>query len=451
MARERQAFRRLAVFAGGCTPAAAQAVCGADARTLGALVDKGLLGVENDRRRMLETIREYAQERLDDSPEAAALRERHALHFLELAERAAPELRRGTADARWLEVLDLERANLRTALAWMLAREDGERAQRLVCALFRFWHDRGPHDEACDSFARALALPSPPERRAAALCLGSIPAWWSGETALSKVWAEEGHAPARRAGDLVSASVALLSIGIAVLHQARDEEARARLEEALETARASGDTWAVGVALFTLLNVFGPRDAQLARRLSEEAGRLDDLNASTASLLEYARGWVAEGNGDLDTAATQYRRSYDAARAIGFHRTFCAPGTNLGWIAYKRGDVAEATALLSESAVVSAESGVREQLAVAVAYLAVLVATHRDPLRGAELRGAIERYRETVDEVAITELHDGTYDPYFAGPRAAVGEAAWAAAFERGRALMLDEAARLALAAFPTR
>ena len=134
---EQQLFHRLAVFAGGCTLEAAEEVCHADLDTLQSLVEKSLLRFSNERYWMLETIREYAGERLEHGDERAALRGRHAEHFVSLAERAEPELE-GADGAWWLDHLDADRGNFRLALAWLgMVGANGLRL-RLVGALWRF-------------------------------------------------------------------------------------------------------------------------------------------------------------------------------------------------------------------------------------------------------------------------------------------------------------------------
>jgi predicted ATPase/transcriptional regulator with XRE-family HTH domain len=151
---ERTLFARLSVFAGGCTLEAAEAICNAsgDLATyvldwLAALVDKSLLLQEQTadgepRFVMLETIGEYAQERLEQSGETAMLQEAHLAYFLRLAEQAEPELT-GPRQAEWLERLEGEHDNLRAALAWALEHSLSESGARLAGALWRFWFMRG--------------------------------------------------------------------------------------------------------------------------------------------------------------------------------------------------------------------------------------------------------------------------------------------------------------------
>src|ERR1700680_512782 len=141
-------FRRLAVFAGGFGLEAVEAVHGTDALpVLLRLIDKSLVVMERrgrgQRYRLLETVRQYAEEKLVDSGEAAALRERHRDWNLALAEDAVAGLS-GPDQVEWLERLEMEHDNLRAALAWCQADPEGaEQEERLAGGLGRFWRDRG--------------------------------------------------------------------------------------------------------------------------------------------------------------------------------------------------------------------------------------------------------------------------------------------------------------------
>ena len=141
---ERRLFARLAVFAGECTLAAAEEVCGAQIDTLHSLVAKNLLRHANERYWMLETIREYANDRFDE----LAVRSRHAEYFLMLAEEAAPHLVVGAGDPTpWVDRLAAEHDNLRAAYDFFDANGKVELQQRLAAALWRFWQIRGYYAE----------------------------------------------------------------------------------------------------------------------------------------------------------------------------------------------------------------------------------------------------------------------------------------------------------------
>jgi predicted ATPase len=140
---ERQLFARLDVFAGGCTLEATELVAQADLDTLQSVVGKSLLRHTQERFWMLETIREYAAERLEQSGEADELQRRHAEYFLALAEEVEPNLVGIGSHTEWLDRLEREHNNLRAAMDWLEASGESEHALRLAAALWRFWDLRG--------------------------------------------------------------------------------------------------------------------------------------------------------------------------------------------------------------------------------------------------------------------------------------------------------------------
>jgi predicted ATPase len=438
---EQRLFVRLGVFADGWTLEAA-GVCDTGAGELASLVEKSLLRAGDNRWWMLETVREYAAEALALSGEADEICRRHADHFIALAERAAPKLRRGTEDLVWLDLLDAERANLRAALTWLIERADGDAAQRLVHALFHFWHDRGPTREAFEWYERALALPSPPSRRAAALCHGSVFAAWASEHMLSRAWAEEGLPLARAGGDHLSVVAALQILGF---HRRREdlEEGAALLEEAVSVARASGDQWALGITLFTLLNCFAVDDPSRANELGAEAAALDDVSITLRGMIAGARAEIAESQGDLDRAVELTHESLALRRQAGADTEFL-PLSSLGWLALLQGDAAGGWRLLLESLHGARETGARDRVAMILMFLAAAAAARGLPLEAATLHGTVSNYHETVAIVPGWDEFRESVNGFLDRARGQVGEKAWAAAVERGRSMTLDEATRYA-------
>jgi predicted ATPase/class 3 adenylate cyclase len=173
---EQALFRRMAVFVGGCTLEAAEAVCRAAGppeldvlEGMTSLVDKSLLRQEEEANReprfqMLETIREYGLECLTTSGELESARRAHATDYLALAEEAEPELT-GPQQGVWLHRLETEHDNLRAALQWSQARQDAETGLRLGGALWRFWLVRGYLREGRERLGRLLALAGGPGSR----------------------------------------------------------------------------------------------------------------------------------------------------------------------------------------------------------------------------------------------------------------------------------------------
>jgi hypothetical protein len=152
---EQELFARLSVFRGGCSLEAAEEVAGADVDSIQSLVDKSLLRHSEERYWMLETIREYATERLVERGEADVLRESHAKHTLARAEEMEPKL--GQASTDWFHVFEQEQDNIRAALEWFEAVGESERAVRLAGAVWRFWCECNRHPEGERRLERALA------------------------------------------------------------------------------------------------------------------------------------------------------------------------------------------------------------------------------------------------------------------------------------------------------
>src|SRR5262245_57680753 len=253
--REQQLFRWLSVFAGGCTLAAAMCVAGQDAdeydvlEQLTALHDKSLLIADRDtqsqpRYRMLETVRQYAEERLNESGESDEVRTRHLTHYVALAERLAPAIR-GPDQGDWYATLRREQENLLVAHAWCTHAPDGAAlALRLTAASWRYWVYSSQAERGHRLAEAALALdgagPDSAERCGTLIALSDL-AYRMGRYAESRASAERCLTMARQIGDagliidgLIKSATAYLTLGESVL-------ARARYEEARDLARAVGD------------------------------------------------------------------------------------------------------------------------------------------------------------------------------------------------------------------
>ncbi len=210
---ERELFANLAVFAGSFDPEAAEAVCEAELDTLASLLEKSLLRqTEDGRFFMLETIHEFALERLQDGVEAEQLRRRHAEHFLELAEREEPHLL-GTDEVEALRTLRDDLANLRAALETAIAAEDAETALRLAGALHPFWYLGGHFVEGRGWAERALSLGGTPTQREKPLAAAGEFALHQGATAEARRHFEERLAICAELGDPQRLSSAYTHLG----------------------------------------------------------------------------------------------------------------------------------------------------------------------------------------------------------------------------------------------
>jgi predicted ATPase len=255
-------LHRMAVFVGGAALDQAESVCGppdelgADIlEGLGMLVDQSLLRQEAEgepRFLMLETIREFALERLEETGEASAIKERHARAFLALAEEAEPHLT-DRDQATWLDRLELDHDNLRAALVWAAQEHDAEFALRLAGAVWRFWQFRGHIHEARQRLEAVLAMPGDyPQARAKALEGAGGLAYWQNNMDTAQGFYQESLEILQQLGDERGVGYALynLSFPYGMRAQPDYEKSGGLLEEALEIVRRLGDRLGIGKVLW---------------------------------------------------------------------------------------------------------------------------------------------------------------------------------------------------------
>jgi non-specific serine/threonine protein kinase len=492
-------LRALAVFAGGWSFAAAEAV-GAPAadgaapliELLDGLAHKSLVQVDlsgaEPRYGMLETIREYAREKLLGAGEAGAARERHARYFLELAEQAEPALN-GPAQAEWLRRLEQEHDNLRAALDWALASNDGETAARLTGALGRFWSTRGHWSEGRQWLAAALAAgAAPPEARAKALRAAGTLALSQANFAEARALLEESLSLSRAVGSHTEAVLALERLGAATADE-RDLDSGVLLyEESLALARSVGDQRGIANALRSLGRA-AIQQGQMARAaaLHQEALGLYEALGDTwgRAWSELSLGDVARLEGDYAGAVALYEealRLFQSLEARGFMaytlHTLAAAALEQGDIAGAQQLAGEALALFRavgsrdgaanvartqglaalqaggrrEAAERCAESlaelrtlGHKSDLAASLAAMATVAAARGHAVRAICLSGAAAALRESSGARMDTG-EQALHERAMARLRAELDEAAFAAALATGRAMPLDLAVAYAAA-----
>jgi tetratricopeptide (TPR) repeat protein len=283
---ERQLLRRLSVFAGGWTMEAAEEVTSGNGSEredvldfLSRLIDKSLVNVDCDidegrRYRFLETVRQYARERLLQSGEAERLRDCHLAFFQELVQRAEPELTRA-GQVTWLNRLQREHDNLRLALEWCLAApERGEQSVELASALCWFWMKRGYFREGQEYLERALSASgntSSVLRAKALMSLGSM-TFFQGDFVRTRVLLEESATLGRAAGDLSVVGFSLGMLALAGLELGDVAECSRIATEGQAAARASTRPWMQGPSLACLAYLaMLEGDFDLAGRRHEEA------------------------------------------------------------------------------------------------------------------------------------------------------------------------------------
>jgi predicted ATPase len=460
---EQAVFRRLAVFAGGCTLEAAATVCAAPGSLeidpldgLEVLVDHSLVRRERDggdagtRLRLLETLREFAWDRLAAAGEQAVTERAHARMYLELAERAVGELI-GPTLGLWLDRLEREHDNLRRALRWAVEGCEVAIALRLGAALSRFWSLRGHYREGWRWLEESLALPGvatvSPAVRSRALNAAGILALTCNEYGRAEVLFEEGLVAARASGDALLVAEALNSVGGAARARGDTDRAVSLFEEALSLPGVSGYPRAVARSLFNLAMVarhqedFDRADA-LLRQCRDLQGLLGDRQAVAVTL--NVLGSVAFARGERARAAALHREGLALQEAIGHKRGLAVSYTFMCAESAAAGDALEASDVCRRALLACREIGERWNTAECLASLARVTALRGRPDGAARLLGAAARQRTgslNPQEQRSAEAQ------LMAEVRAHLGATAFDARWAEGQALSFDGAVALGLAA----
>lgn len=416
---EQALFRRVCVFVGGCTLEAVEAVCnescGIDVLDgLASLVDKSLLrrsgGVGGEPRFLvLETIREYGHECLEELSELESARQSHAESFLSLAEEADRSLK-GGGEALWLDRLELEHDNLRAALGWAVERQEAELGLRLGGALGRFWVVHGHLQEGRQRLESVLALTDAEARTS-------------------------------------SRASALTALGVLARTQGDYSYARRQLEESRDIANELGSPAALASALNNLGNVhlleedYGRAEALLGESLAlwRQVGSRPGMGASLNNL-----GLVAIVRGELERARSLYEEVLEINRELGSTRGEALALGNLALVALHGQDYSRAGPLLGECLVLFQGLRDTDNIVAVLMGLAGVAASEGRLERAARLCGAAEALRESIGaplSLLDREPYERAVEALESGLEPATLETAWAA----GRSMSLDDAAAYAL------
>lgn len=368
---ERVLFRRLAIFAGGWTLDAAEGTCAGDGfetcdvlDLLQSLVNKSLVTADEQtdcllpRYHLLETVRQYAREKLLESGEGRVLRERHLNYFLQLAEVANPKLQ-GAEQVNWLNRLDGDQDNFRTALTCAMETA-ADKGLCLSDSLSDYWRFRGYWFEAREWFAKMLALPaasSPTAARARVLGRATHRAYFQGDRARLKAMLEESMAIWKTVGDKKGLAKTLDDLGRLASAQGDFAIAEQFYREGLDLCREQGDKPGTGRALLSLGNVAAAqRDWTKATALLQESlVAYRELGSKEISfeILErnpaHELGLVAESQGDFARALEFYEEALTLEREMGNTHHIAWALRYLGGHLCREGDFARAKSLYEES------------------------------------------------------------------------------------------------------
>jgi predicted ATPase/transcriptional regulator with XRE-family HTH domain len=417
--REARLFRRLSVFIGGWGLSAVGNVCGSNDEVgdaldgISALVDQNLVILDRNspdaRYDMLDVIREYAAQRLFEAGETEEIRRRHALNYLALSEEAEPNLTRA-GNEKWVRHLDVERGNLRRAMAWAIESGETVLALRFTVSLWRYWRQLGEFVEGRRWSEGALAMPgdAPASLRAKALGAASGLALPQGDYVRLAEVASEGFELALQTGDPMDLRNALTVKGLVAMGQGRYEDALEPFRESLAICSRLGVSW------------------QLAASHMNLGGAL--LRA-----------------GSPEGADATFQEGLRLYRLLG-DDIFAARMTNaIAQAALALDDIERADRLARSALAEQSKNKERQGIAEGLEALAAVAAARSDADRAATLGGAAAAIRDTI-AFRHTEFERVITDRSLEGAETTAGVERWHAAWEKGRGLSAEAAVAYALA-----
>jgi predicted ATPase/Tfp pilus assembly protein PilF len=453
--REKALFCRLAIFAGGWTQEAVEQVCAEEEapasavrEVLASLVDKSLVVYENrdgqERYWLLETVRQYVLERLQETGETDLLSERHLTYFLALAEKAELQLK-GPEPVGWLQRVEDELDNVRAGLEKSLTEPEPVRALRLCAAMTLFWWTRGLFSEGRQWCSRALERQGAPEHakeRGNVLNAIGVLAHSQGDYAAARAYQEEGLALRRTIGDREGMSKSLGNLGSVALAQGDYVAACAYQEESLALKQALGDRRGIGNSLNTLGNIahsqgdFAAAQAYYAQSLilQRELGNRSGIAYALDNL-----GLGAWLQGNYTPAKAYIKESLALRRELQEKRTMANSLNTLGVIAADQGDYSLARTYHQESLMLRLETGDKLGIAYSLEGVASLIAHEHNHAPAAVLWAAAEALRQGLHSPLPPYLQ-AVQNRELTQTRRVLSEVVFEAHWSEGLALPLEQA-----------
>jgi len=452
-AQEQACFRRLSVFAGSFSLEAAEAICAGEPGeaddvldVLSSLIDKSLVLMEERRGearyRLLETIRQYGQNKLQECAEAAQVRRTHRDWYARLAEQAEAETLQARQESVF-ERLEAEHENLRVAIGWSLEHQEAETAAQICAAIHRFWLLRGYMSEGRSFLERALSGFSEKNAvRAQALNVAAILASLQDDYQTARTLAEESLQLSREQALSKQTGYALYILGRLSRMEGNYAGAVTFFEESLALFRALGQQHDIALVLSGLgLTVLYLGEYERATAFCEEslalARELGDARGIASWLTNL--GIVMLVRGDVKLAQELCEESLAIRRKLGYKGGCAHTLAVLGRIALDQGEYERSTACYKESLTLRQETGEKEGIAAALEGLAAVAGMQGQPVRAARLFGAASSLR-TMLGAPLPPIDRLSYEQTVAAVRAQLDEPAFAAAWTEGQAMTLEEA-----------
>ena len=453
---EQRALRGLSVFSGGWTLEAAESVVGADEALdgLSGLVNKSLVIVEEQdgksRYRFLETIRQYAMEKLVESGEAIETRDRH-LDFILGVTQYSPTRMFGTESLELLNEIESEHDNLRIALEWA-AENHPDKALKLAFGAGGFWTIRDFNAEAqfwCSTILRKTeSLSDLDEDRAR---LYSLLGWLYmtlGEHKKARAASEQAIALGEKQNDFYTMSRAYAIVGLASCFLGDFPTAVPAAEKAEQIAREHDLIAELSFILSSRpqLAFIGAGDLLKARNSVFEASELvrkaGFIWAST--FMDIGMGHIAAVMGDLETARAAFRRSGETAKQLGNKRAELSSQSDFAHVLRQHGELDEALTIYKDVLPKWKDLGHRSAVAHVTECIAFILIRKEEPESAVRLLGAANALREAIDS-EMTQLEKEEHAKELSGLRELLGEAEFKKEWDKGRKLTMDEAIELAL------
>lgn len=456
---EQRVLRRLAVFSGGWTFEAAESVIGElDAlEGLLGLVNKSLVNVEEQdgksRYRFLETIRQYAMEKLLESGKAIEIRNRHLDYFLQSTAEGTAVYKRifGQEDIEWLDRTEVEHDNLRAALEWSISSHPGK-ALHLAYILGSFWVARDYNHESrawCRTILERTKSRQDLDRERASVY--GIYGWSSiaiGDHKTGRDAAEAGLALARKVQDLQTTGRLLALLGLASTFLGDFLAAETAIIEAEALAREKGTPEEVALMITTRAQMiyFAHGDVPQAKKYLDEAISLGETTqlqwATTMSIFGMAR--LAGAMGDLDRARRSFLESADFAKRVGNKRLMYSCYSELAHVLREHGELDEPLAIYRDLLPKWKDLGHRAAVAHELECIGYILAKKNHLQRAAVVLGAADALRQLIDSSPMP-AEQVEYKRELAALREKTDEMQFRQAWDEGQKLRIDEAVACAM------